>query len=479
MEILVTAANGGTLVKFKYDAAVLASFKERFPTAKFNSYNKSWFIKGVTAEARARVWAEETKRALDDAAHREKAAAQLVSDQMKQDIDANGLPDIPGFVYVHGHTCASFPSSGNKNGEDAAICYALGLKQSAGRWLVPLELMATMRDRAGEIRAAIEVAGEKEKIHRNETIRRVEAASSCAVFNSGIGGFKVRTPYREDIVALLRSIPGAAWNKMLLVWQVPLSSAENLLAVLPRINNAMAEMRKEKEARQQDTVARAEVGQKRMPFAVGSCPRKGEVFERRGSILFATDVGPYFTIDDDAPSLYGSEFLGREGERGVWVTYRAATAEEAALFTQKKEAEISRREEIKHCHKRLREIIEQIKTQGRVLSQDEVSIEGRESLVEFNNKLFLYGSGSEIFVTNDFLCFMMSNGADGDDWSRNNFPGSIIWFAPKSPELEQEIRQLSALLAGQTLRRALPPDAPPPSPSEQSEADSPPPSLGC
>jgi hypothetical protein len=479
MEILVTAANGGASVKFKYDAAVLASFKERFPTAKFNSYDKSWFVKGVTAEARARTWAEETKQAVNDAAHREKAAAQLAADRMKQDIDTNGLPDIPGFGYVHGHAYASFPSSGNERGEDAAICYALGLKQSAGRWLVPLEMMATLRDRAGEVRAAITVASEEEKIRKKETIKRVEAASSCALFSTGIGGFRVRTPYREDIVALLRSIQGAAWNKMLLEWQVPLSSAESLLTVLPRINDAIAEMQREKQARQRDAVARAEVGQKRMPFLVESCPRKGVVFEKRGSILFATDVGPYFTIDDDAPSLYGSEFLGHEGERGVWVTYRAATEEEAALFTQNKEAEAARRKEIKHCHKRLQEISEQIKTQGRVLPQNEVSLNGRESLVEFNKKLFLYGGGSEIFVTNDFLCFMMHNGADGDDWSRNNFPGSIIWFAPRSPELEQEIRQLSALLAEPTLQRALPPAAPPPSPSERPEADPPPPGLSC
>lgn len=52
----------------------------------------------------------------------------------------------------------------------------------------------------------------------------------------------------------------------------------------------------------------------------------------RGAVRVYTETGRYHRIDNDDPSVYGSQLLGYEGEWGVWCRFRWATEEEIAAL---------------------------------------------------------------------------------------------------------------------------------------------------
>jgi hypothetical protein len=47
-------------------------------------------------------------------------------------------------------------------------------------------------------------------------------------------------------------------------------------------------------------------------------------------------------------------------------------------------------------------------------------------------------------ITNEFLYIVQNNGADGDDWSRNNYPtggaGAIVMKVKKTDDVEEFIQ---------------------------------------
>lgn len=54
----------------------------------------------------------------------------------------------------------------------------------------------------------------------------------------------------------------------------------------------------------------------------------------------------------------------------------------------------------------------------------------------------LYGGGSWFILGSDAVWFVLGNSADGDDWSRNNLPGSIGWRTGRTDELVGELLEL-------------------------------------
>jgi len=56
----------------------------------------------------------------------------------------------------------------------------------------------------------------------------------------------------------------------------------------------------------------------------------------------------------------------------------------------------------------------------------------------------IYGGGERIIIGDDKIWYVQNNGADGDDWSRNNVrtggAGAIGWYVPRTPDLERRIR---------------------------------------
>lgn len=59
----------------------------------------------------------------------------------------------------------------------------------------------------------------------------------------------------------------------------------------------------------------------------------------------------------------------------------------------------------------------------------------------------IYGGGSSFVVGPEHIWYIQRNGADGDDWGRNNVPGSIGWRIPFDAALAERIRALDSAKA--------------------------------
>jgi hypothetical protein len=131
--------------------------------------------------------------------------------------------------------------------------------------------------------------------------------------------------------------------------------------------------------------------------------------------------------------------VGDESGRVYSATCREATAEEAAPLVAQLAA-LEARRAAKH---RLRELAQQVQAKGECPAGDHV-LEGERL---FNNQT-LYGGGDWWVVTSDAIWYVQNNGADGDDWSRNNVQtggaGAIGWRVPRTAELEDELRALAS-----------------------------------
>lgn len=71
---------------------------------------------------------------------------------------------------------------------------------------------------------------------------------------------------------------------------------------------------------------------------------------------------------------------------------------------------------------------------GDPLEGETVHLDGRH--------LALYGAGEYAVIGADRIWWVARNGADGDDWSRNNCSGGIGRWLPRTPELERQVRAL-------------------------------------
>lgn len=63
-----------------------------------------------------------------------------------------------------------------------------------------------------------------------------------------------------------------------------------------------------------------------------------------------------------------------------------------------------------------------------------------ETLLDTHN---IYGAGDSFVIAKDSIWYIRGNGMDGDDWSRNNLPGSIGWRIDFSEDTAAQLRQLA------------------------------------
>lgn len=116
-------------------------------------------------------------------------------------------------------------------------------------------------------------------------------------------------------------------------------------------------------------------------------------------------------------------------------TIRPATDEEAAPMIAKVEAAEAR----KAAEARRTEIANDIKTRGeRPDGMNQPDGETR------SDRHTIYGGGDWFVVGENYIWYVQNNGADGDDWSRNNVrtrgAGAIGWRIPYDNEMATEIR---------------------------------------
>ena len=155
--------------------------------------------------------------------------------------------------------------------------------------------------------------------------------------------------------------------------------------------------------------------------------------------------------DDEQDTMYGNRLYGwltrnpREVENALGVKEELRIDHLKKLKRDKKRKEeerVARRNELKQ------QIIDLFEEQGdrpvvRMQDLDGEVYEPKE--YEWN----IYGGGYRFIIGDEAVWFIRNNGADGDDWSRNNVEtggaGAIGWVVPYDRELELMIMEYCIL----------------------------------
>ena len=135
--------------------------------------------------------------------------------------------------------------------------------------------------------------------------------------------------------------------------------------------------------------------------------------------------------------------VGDESGYIFHATCREATAEEAAPLKE----QLAKREQAKAVKARLSEIKQQITTDGDLPEYHENNAKGGTVLLDSRTA---YGGGAWFVITDEAIWYVLNNGADGDDWGRNNVrtggAGAIGWKIPLNKELATELQKIHELL---------------------------------
>ncbi|MEA3641751.1 MAG: hypothetical protein VBE63_17700 [Lamprobacter sp.] len=180
-------------------------------------------------------------------------------------------------------------------------------------------------------------------------------------------------------------------------------------------------------------------------YPVSALPPLNVPVELGSSIVVFESTGKVFRISDDAASLHGHQLLGHEGERGCYGYYRPATDAEIAAYREQAQSLQQDRESKAAAQRDLRALIERFTSEGQRPEGSHV-LEGVRLLDTQN----IYGGGDWWVIEDDHIWYVRNNGADGDDWSRNNIrtggAGAIGWSLPADAGLIDELRRLANVL---------------------------------
>lgn len=216
-----------------------------------------------------------------------------------------------------------------------------------------------------------------------------------------------------------------------------------------RLDQAIGIAKQAKEAQQdgyrREREANAVERQARRPlrsmFPLSGIPPLNQPIRSCGKSVVFEGTGKPFRINEDHPSVWGSHLLGHEGEMGCYAYFREATEDEVAEL-ERKEAEQQAASDAAHLRTRwIAEIREHIQSQGEC-PEGWHTPEG-ERYLDVQN---IYGGGDWFVVGEHWIWYCRNNGADGDDWSRNNVrtggAGAIGWRVPYDAQLAARIAEL-------------------------------------
>lgn len=288
-------------------------------------------------------------------------------------------------------------------------------------------------------------------------------------------------PFSEDLHARLKRA-GGWWDGMSgtnrKVWMIPLTkgvSLKRIFANFAQSAQAEAEARAEEERRRAEERAARERQwaeeraarekrwaeeraarrlaprepapespcQSRRLYPVSARPALNVPMRLGTTAVVFTGYGQPFRISEDHPSIHGSHLLGHEGSRGCYAYYRPASEDEIQAL-ESREIEQQAQARIEQDRRQRRAALEKrIIEQGECPEGDHVP--AGDVLADTST---IYGGGDWFVVGADWIWYCRNNGADGDDWSRNNVrtggAGAIGWRVPYSAELAAEIERLVA-----------------------------------
>lgn len=281
----------------------------------------------------------------------------------------------------------------------------------------------------------------------------------------------VDTRFDAELVAVLKSIPGAEFRRAFDGqgghWRIPYTSLAALRAALPEIErlaaaaDAAAKAREEqwqaeREAerarrqaeREQRDAEHLEHLRRRFVALDWERPALNTPMRHGGAVVVVTGFGKSFRVDADMPSIWGSDLLGHEGELCCYAYYRPANDEEIAALEDREIKAARLAAEHAAALARATDLERQAQAIGEC--PDEAHTLVGETLLTINAEHVLFGGGRWWVAADDGLWFVRNNGADGDDWSRNNVrtdgAGAIGWRMPRDAALEAELRAIAAKL---------------------------------
>jgi len=269
-------------------------------------------------------------------------------------------------------------------------------------------------------------------------------------------GLAIKVPY--DIRKVAKNA-GGIWDNRKKVWLMPDEESKEL--VQGEIQKFREEQRKVERQRKQREIKRelgfdpkdfdsiTQVSRTKRDrrsegdvFILSNTPRNNKAYGlKKGDAVYVEGVRSEYVSDDF------SSFGGPPGWEDGWrhVLYiRPATDEEAGpvLSRQKK------REARNDALKRVDEIEKRITKKGEI-PRDYPKESGIRVLAR-NERLRLYGGGSWFAITRKSIWFIRNNGADGDNWARNNVrtggAGAIGWRIKRNEKLADEMKSLHAVI---------------------------------
>ena len=433
----------GVSVKFNYDPDILKDFKSNFKRAKFVPDEKIWVVKGVRAESRVAAWAAKHEPTNESFAIKNRPPPSLVEIQkIRENISQHGLPKIPGFTYVSGENYCKFPSFVGDD-EVSAILSPLGAIKDGIFWLIPSEIMDDVKNAEEEILKAIDVSHKRVNSYQEDIIRSLEMVAPFIKYSSRLQAFAVELPFDYEIKKTLHSIKGSKWDGVSKRWVIPFDKANDLKNTLPGIQKILLRAYNAKHnvhLDQNNTNIGNDESVVRLQFLMDGCPDKEEIFQFQNlGHLKVIKFGRAFRINKDDISLYGGHLAGHEGERGIWVICRLADESETKEFLDTEE-ETKRNIQKRHERRdRLNNIANFIKNNGIFPKYGQTELRRLKSLVKVDEWLHVYGGGTEFMTDGTYLYYIVNNGSDIDDISRNNIPGAMVWRIPHNKKIETEI----------------------------------------
>ncbi|GAP37911.1 hypothetical protein ISF6_4105 [Piscinibacter sakaiensis] len=176
--------------------------------------------------------------------------------------------------------------------------------------------------------------------------------------------------------------------------------------------------------RHQRDVEMAQRRAMRRLYPLSVLPPVGAVLRSASQVLTVEGHGKSFVIDEGAPSVHGSHLLGHEGSRGAYAYCRAATAEEIAALEEREAAAVAAAQVAADRRAAVVAVVDTVRQLDNLAPAGSVVPAGRV----VHDTRNAYGGGETIIIADDgAVWYVQGNGADGDDWSRNNVPGGIAW----------------------------------------------------
>lgn len=157
-KIEIHQVNGGCIVLFPYDGAVVAAFRETFTQAKWIPNAKRWSVPGKTAFERASAWA---KSYIEGEGARRKALVQEAREKFKK-IQLVGEFGAAVEVYCQyidwGNGIHDIRVISPKSEEIISLCRSLNGKfvPSSRAWVIPIEKLDEFIETAAPRIVAIE-----------------------------------------------------------------------------------------------------------------------------------------------------------------------------------------------------------------------------------------------------------------------------------------------------------------------------------